>query len=151
MTWSIHPQAEAELGDAAEYYATRANRAIALAFLAGFERVLGLLIENPQRGPHCDDGLRVSHFDRFPFTVIYAADDMHGPQNHAVAHQRREPGYWGDRVQPRQGRCNWSHDPAMARGRQRHAGTHVPVQRWLGRDPGGQDHAEGMSARVPRG
>jgi plasmid stabilization system protein ParE len=48
----IHPDAEAELGDAAVYYATHASRMIAAAFLAEFERVRDLLVENQRRGPH---------------------------------------------------------------------------------------------------
>lgn len=98
MSYSIHPDAEAELGDAAVYYATHANRMIALAFLAEYERVLDLLIENQQRGPHTEDGLRIYHFDRFPYTVVYEEDRTNGPQIFAIAHQSREPGYWNDRT-----------------------------------------------------
>lgn len=98
MSYSIHPDAETELGDAAEYYATHASAMIALAFLAEYERVRDLLIENQQRGPHGDDGLRVYHFDRFPYTVVYAEDAVNGPQIFAIAHQSREPGHWSDRI-----------------------------------------------------
>ncbi len=98
MTYSIHPQAEAELGDAAAYYATHVNSLIALAFLTEFERVVDLLVENQRRGPHGEGGMRVYHLDRFPFTLIYGVDDTHGPQIYAVAHQKREPGYWADRI-----------------------------------------------------
>jgi len=98
VTHSIHPGAEIELGDAAVYYATHASRAIAEAFLAEFERVRDLIIENQQRGPHVEGGLRVYHFDRFPYTLIYAEDPQHGPQILAVAHQSREPGYWDSRT-----------------------------------------------------
>lgn len=52
MSYWLHPEAEAELGDAAVYYLEHASRAVALAFLAEFERVRDLLIENAQRGPH---------------------------------------------------------------------------------------------------
>ena len=98
MSYSIHPDAEAELGDAAVYYATHASGLIALAFLAEYERVRDLLIENQQRGPHGEHGLRFYHFDRFPYTVVYEEDDVNGPQVFAIAHQSREPGYWGDRI-----------------------------------------------------
>ena len=98
MTHWLHPDAEAELGEAAVYYATHASLAIADACLAEFERVRDLLIENQYRGPHGDDGLRVFHFDRFPYTVIYEPDDRAGPQIYAVAHQHRAPGYWLGRV-----------------------------------------------------
>jgi len=97
VSYWIHPQAELELGDAAVYYAQHASLAIAQAFLAEFERVRDLLVENQQRGPHGDFGLRVYHFDRFPYTVIYD-EDQRGPQIYAVAHQRQEPGYWRDRA-----------------------------------------------------
>ena len=71
MNYWIHPDAEAELGDAAVYYAEHASLAIAEAFLAEFERVRDLLAENQSRGPHADHGFRVYHFDRFPYTVVY--------------------------------------------------------------------------------
>lgn len=98
MSWSIHPDAEGELGDAAVYYATHASEMIALAFLAEYERVRDLLIENQRRGPYGEQGLRVYHFDRFPYTVVYEEDDVNGPRIFAIAHQSRQPGYWGDRT-----------------------------------------------------
>jgi plasmid stabilization system protein ParE len=70
VSYWLHPDAEAELGDAALYYAEQANVMIATAFLAEFERVMELLVENQQRGPHYDDGLRMYHFERLPFSVI---------------------------------------------------------------------------------
>jgi plasmid stabilization system protein ParE len=94
----LHPDAEAELADAAVYYAEHANFALAEAFLAEFERVRDLLVENPQRGPHAEGGLRVYHFDRFPYSVIYEPDDQDGPLIFAIAHQHREPGYWRERL-----------------------------------------------------
>lgn len=98
MTHWVHPDAEAELGDAAVYYATQASLAIAEAFLAEYERVRDLIIENQQRGPHIDAGLRVYHFDRFPYSLIYEEDPARGPQIYAIAHQSREPAYWVDRT-----------------------------------------------------
>jgi plasmid stabilization system protein ParE len=94
----LHPDAETELGDAAAYYAEHASPAIAEAFLVEYERVRDLVIENPQRGSHGDMGLRTYHFDRFPYTLIYEEDGLRGPQIYAVAHQRREPGYWRERT-----------------------------------------------------
>ena len=98
MTHWLHPDAEAELGDAAVYYATNASHSIADAFLAEYERVRDLIIENQQRGPHTDGGLRVYHFDRFPYTLVYEEDHVLGPQIYAVAHQSREPAYWSART-----------------------------------------------------
>ena len=94
----IYPGAEAGLGDAAVSYAEHASSFVAAAFLAEYERVRDLLFENPQRGPHGADGLRVYHFDRFPYTVVYEEDALNGPQIFAIAHQSREPRYWSDRL-----------------------------------------------------
>ncbi|MBL8287421.1 MAG: type II toxin-antitoxin system RelE/ParE family toxin [Rubrivivax sp.] len=54
MSYWLHPAAEADLAEAAAYYAEHASRAVAEAFLAEFERVRDLLVENPLRGPHGD-------------------------------------------------------------------------------------------------
>jgi plasmid stabilization system protein ParE len=62
----IHPDTEAELAEAALYYAEHASPALAQALLAEFERVRDLLVENPVRGPHGEHGFRVYHLDRFP-------------------------------------------------------------------------------------
>ena len=97
MSHWIHPDVEVELGDAAIYYASHASLSIAEAFLAEYERVRDLIVENQQRGPYADGGLRVYHFDRFPFSLFYEESQEQGPQIYAVAHQSREPGYWGSR------------------------------------------------------
>lgn len=98
MSYWLHPDAEAELGNAAAYYAEHASRAVAEAFLAEFERVRDLLVENQQRGPQGEFGLRVYHFDRFPYSVIYEPNERAGPQIYAIAHQHREPSYWSTRL-----------------------------------------------------
>lgn len=98
MSYWLHPEAEAELGEAAVYYAQHASRLIAEAFLVEFERVRDLLVENQQRGPRDDFEFRLYHFDRFPYTVVYEENVELGPQIYAVAHQNRSPGYWLDRT-----------------------------------------------------
>jgi len=98
MTYAIHPQEEEELTQAAMFYAEHASKVIAAAFLDEFDRTVGKLVENQQCGPHCEDGLRQYHFARFPYTVIYEENETCGPQIFAVAHQRRDPGYWRGRV-----------------------------------------------------
>jgi hypothetical protein len=50
VTYWLHPDAEAELCEAAVYYAEHASRAVAEAFLAEFERIRNLLVENEARG-----------------------------------------------------------------------------------------------------
>lgn len=98
MTHWIHPGAEQELGEAALYLAEHASPRIAQAFLLEYERVRDILVQNQQVGPHGDHGMRLYHFDRFPYTLIYEQDPLRGPQIFAVAHQSREPGYWASRL-----------------------------------------------------
>lgn len=71
MSYWVHPEAEVELRDAAVYYATHASRHIAEAFLVEFERIRDLLIRNQQMGYRTEHGMRVFHFDRFPYTIVY--------------------------------------------------------------------------------
>lgn len=97
MSYELHPAAEAELAGAALYYAREANIRIAQAFLAEFERVAELLVENQRLGTLSRGGLRVFPFRRFPYSLVYREANV-GPHVYAVAHQRREPGYWLHRV-----------------------------------------------------
>lgn len=97
MSYWLHPAAEAELGDAAVYYAKHANQSIASAFVTEFERVLALLVANQHLGSPADDGLRTYPFRRFPYSLVYREDSA-GPKVYAVAHQHREPDYWGERL-----------------------------------------------------
>lgn len=97
MTYELHPEAEAELTSATRYYGMAASRSIALAFLAEFERVAELVEENQQLGTPSKAGLRVYPFRRFPHSIVYRESNA-GPYVYAVAHQRREPGYWLGRV-----------------------------------------------------
>ena len=94
MSHWIHPEAEAELEDAALYLAEHASPTLAEAFLLEYERVVGLLVENQQRGQHSEFGLRLYHLDRFHYTVFYEELLALGPQIYAVAPQARDPGYW---------------------------------------------------------
>ncbi|MDO9312995.1 MAG: type II toxin-antitoxin system RelE/ParE family toxin [Burkholderiaceae bacterium] len=97
MIYELHPDAETELNNAALHYAKEASKAIALAFLAEFERVAELLESNQQLGTKSKGGLRVYPFRRFPYSIVYR-EVASGPYLYAVAHQRQEPGYWLGRV-----------------------------------------------------
>ena len=98
MSHWIHPEAEAELEEAALYLVEHASPALAEALLLEYERVVALLVENQQRGPHSDFGMRLYHLDRFHYTVFYEENAVLGPQIYAVAPQAREPGYWLQRA-----------------------------------------------------
>ncbi len=90
MIYGLHPKAESELTSATLYYYKEANRSIALAFLAEFERVAALIEANQQLGTKAKGGLRVYPLRRFPYSIVYR-ESTGGPYLYAVAHQRQAP------------------------------------------------------------
>jgi len=60
-------------------------------------RVIELLLENPEIGARVDEHLRRFVLRRFPHSIIYAvvADALFVV---AIAHGSREPGYWRSRA-----------------------------------------------------
>jgi plasmid stabilization system protein ParE len=95
MIPSVSPEAERELVDGAAYYAREANVDLGLAFIAAFERALGLLCERPQLGAPWRNRRRLP-LSRFPYSIIYYVE---GEELRviALAHHRRRPDYWVNR------------------------------------------------------
>ena len=96
MSYRLHPEAQAELAEAAQHYATEASPGVARAFLLEFERVVAVVAESPQIGTLAKHGLRKYPFKRFPYSVIYREGDGQ-LVIYAVAHHRRRPTYWKGR------------------------------------------------------
>ena len=96
MIYSLHPEAESDLREAAEYYRERAGITIAQAFFSDFEHSITLLLEHPLLGALWLPGKRRLVMRHFPYSIIYtiAAQEI---QVLAVAHQSRRPGYWRKR------------------------------------------------------
>lgn len=96
MIYLLHPEAESDLREAAEYYRAHAGAPIAQAFLGEFERSMTLLLEHPLLGTQWLHDKRCLFMGRFPYSIIYTlvAREIHVL---AVAHQRRRPGYWRKR------------------------------------------------------
>jgi len=88
--------AQAELDAAVDYYADHASDRVAEAFLQDALQTRQRLIEHPEIGKAVSKRLRALAFKHFPYFLIYrvSADSI---SIHAVAHQRRQPGYWGGR------------------------------------------------------
>lgn len=96
MKLVIVPAAIAELQDAADFYAEKANRDLGLAFVAEFERSAQRVLENPMLGAVFRASRRRYLLRRFPYSIIYqvAGEEVRVV---AVAHHRRRPGYWTHR------------------------------------------------------
>ena len=73
MKYSLHPEAQQDLRDAAEFYRNRAGSSVSQSLFAEFE-----------------------HIQRFPYSIIYTVvgDEI---RILAVAHQSRHPGFWRSR------------------------------------------------------
>lgn len=99
MKFEFHPEAEQELYDAALRYESEVA-GLGRRFGDEIERIVQLLLENPELGSRVGDGLRHFVLRRFPFSVVYAvaADLVYIV---AVAHGSREPHYWRNRIQDR--------------------------------------------------
>jgi plasmid stabilization system protein ParE len=93
---SFHPDAEAEVIDAARYY-ERSEPGLGSDFLGEVERALGQIAANPNASQRIGKRVRRKPLWRFPYNLIYAAysDQI---RIAAVAHQKRRPFYWRSRL-----------------------------------------------------
>jgi plasmid stabilization system protein ParE len=92
----IHPAALAEAQAAVDWYAARSKRA-AEAFLNELDHAMQQLSEHPEQFPRFDFGTRRAVLRTFPFLVIFR-ETATSVEVIAVAHGRRRPGYWRDRI-----------------------------------------------------
>ena len=97
MTPSVSLEAERELIDGALFYARESNAELGLAFIAEFERSLGVLCSYPRLGPVWRGTARRFPLRRFPYTIIYQVKPEE-VRVIALAHQSRRPGYWRGRT-----------------------------------------------------
>ena len=92
----VHPEAVAEARAAAQWYGERSALA-ADAFLAGLDRAIERIAENPEMYPHFVRGTRRYLLQRFPFYLVYR-EVVGKLEIVAIAHGRRKPGYWKKRI-----------------------------------------------------
>jgi len=95
---AFHPAARAELLEAAEHYEEQAGD-LGAQFIDEVERAVRFIEEHPGLGLSIGEAGRLRRWTlrRFPYYVIYYAEAeiLHIL---AIAHQRRKPGYWKNRV-----------------------------------------------------
>ena len=92
----FHPQAEREYLTALDWYRERSPIAAA-NFESAFEQAVERIREAPQRWPIYFKEFRKYIIRRFPFSLVYQEFSLEIVA-FAVAHGRRQPGYWMDRV-----------------------------------------------------
>lgn len=96
MKYSLHPEAEDDLREAAEFYRERAGNALSQALFTEFERSMELLLQHPGLGALWRRDKRRYVMQHFPFSLVYIVS---GEEIRilAVAHHSRRPGYWRSR------------------------------------------------------
>ena len=93
---TVHPEAEEELRESILWYAERDER-VASEFRRRVEAAIELIAEAPHRFPPFMHRTQRYVLRKFPFMIVYrrVADEI---QVIAVAHAKRKPGYWKDRI-----------------------------------------------------
>lgn len=88
----VHPDAQAELDQAAAFYGREGSVVLAARFVAEFKRVTGLLLAHPGIGAPRSRNRRGFGMNVFPYTVIYQVTDdaIHVL---VVKHDKRRPGH----------------------------------------------------------
>jgi toxin ParE1/3/4 len=90
------PPAEEEMTEASLFYEA-ASPGLGDDFLDDVQRVIEAVREYPQLGPGVGGKLRRALLRRFPFSLIYSVETG-AILVVAVAHHRRRPGYWKERL-----------------------------------------------------
>ncbi len=93
----FHEAALAEAQAAYDWYATR-NPLAAETFMEELDHAIEQIGMFPNAGPSHLSGTRRYVMRRFPFTVIYR-DREATIEVVAIAHGRRKPGYWKERIE----------------------------------------------------
>ena len=88
--------AEQEMLEAAIYYQSRAS-GLGIDYLSEVERAVQAIAESPNRWPIIEGELRRRLVRRFPFGILYRIESEEIVII-AVAHLRRKPGYWKERI-----------------------------------------------------
>ncbi len=90
-------EAEEEIVKAASYYQQQSS-GLGIDFICEVRKTCNLISEYPKASPKVRNNIRRKLVRRFPFAVLYEID-TDSILVIAVAHQRREPGYWVGRTE----------------------------------------------------
>lgn len=96
MTYSFHPEAEAEFNGAIDYYEAR-EAGLGYDFALEVYSAIQRIIAYPGSWPILEGDVRRCQTHRFPYGVLYAVEESR-IFIVAVMHLRREPDYWKHRT-----------------------------------------------------
>lgn len=92
----LHEEATAEFVEASRRYDVEAN-GVGAAFEAEIERGVAFIVEHPEASPVARGQVRRKVLPGFPYSLFYAVEEDR-IRVLAVAHHKRRPGYWADRL-----------------------------------------------------
>jgi toxin ParE1/3/4 len=97
MRVTLHPAAELDIEEAAEFYEREASAALAARFVREFRAVSALLVQQPEIGSPRSAGRRGLCMNVFPYTVIYrlTTDEI---KILVVKHDRKRPNHGASRT-----------------------------------------------------
>jgi plasmid stabilization system protein ParE len=95
----LHPEAWLEFEAADDWHLSRSFDA-SLGFVSDVAEGLEAISEAPQRSPNYLHGTRRFVLQRYPFSIVYL-EDPEVVIIVAIAHSKRKPGYWKERLRPR--------------------------------------------------
>lgn len=95
MRLIYHPEAEAEISEAAMFYEQR-MAGLGESFLRELRTVIGEIEKQPEWSPIVDDDIRCRSLGRFPYSIYYrfSGDEL---RILVVKHHGRHPDYWRSR------------------------------------------------------
>jgi len=96
MRLIYHPDAEAELIEAARYYESRVAT-LGAQFLDDADRAVSMIVETPQRWSIIQEDVRRYFMPRFPYSIYYR-DLSYRIHILAFKHHSRHPAYWRYRI-----------------------------------------------------
>ncbi len=96
MRVKIIEPAEIELNDAFEYYENELD-GLGYRFIDEFNDAVNRILKHPHAWSSVKNNVRKCILKKFPFKIIYAIHDKLIVIL-AIAHQRRHPDYWIDRL-----------------------------------------------------
>ncbi len=95
MNYLFHPEAEAELAQAIDYYEDCEN-GLGFDFAMEVYNAIDRIVLYPEGWPTLSDDIRRSLVRRFPYGILYAIENDEIIIL-AVMNLHREPNYWKDR------------------------------------------------------
>lgn len=94
----FHSGARRDFDESLDWYAAKSVVA-AVRFVASVEAALAIVAESPLRFGTSDSACRECPLKRFPFRIVYRVVDDR-VLIMAIAHTRRRPSFWRDRMSP---------------------------------------------------